>query len=442
MIYAINETHDPKLTSWVTSANAPGIDFPIQNLPFGVFRRVEPDELFRVGVAIGDQILDLTACVRDELLQGEAAMACVAASMNRLLALGPAAWSDLRRQISALLRADGDAYRANSNLGVRILVPQGDVVMRLPMEIGDYIDGYASKYHATNVGSQYRPDNPLLPNYAYVPIAYHGRASSVVVGGTPVRRPVGQTRPRADEPPVFGPCAQLDYETEVGMIVGPGNALGETIPIGAAERQLFGVCLVNDWSARDIQRWEYQPLGPFLAKSFATSVSPWIVTLEALAPFRAPALARAADEPPPLPYLLDADDQAQGAIALTVEVTLTSERMRAASIAPFHLSRASLADLYWTPAQMVTHFASNGSNLRPGDLLATGTLSGPTKAQRGCLLEITWGGKEPVELPGGEQRRFLEDGDEVIMRAYAERPGYTRIGLGACAGVVLAAGEA
>jgi fumarylacetoacetase len=226
------------------------------------------------------------------------------------------------------------------------------------------------------------------------------------------------------------------------MVVGLGNTQGEAIPIGEAERQLFGVCLVNDWSARDMQRWEYQPLGPFLAKSFATSVSPWIVTLEALAPFRAPALPRAADEAPPLPYLFDADDQAQGAIALTVAVTLASERMRAEGVAPYPLSHAALANLYWTPAQMVTHFASNGSNLRPGDLLATGTLSGPTKAERGCLLEITWGGKEPVELPTGEQRRFLADGDEVVMRAYAERDGYRRIGLGVCMGAVLAAHEA
>ncbi len=440
MIYAINETHDPALTSWVASANAPETDFPIQNLPFGVFARA--DETPRVGVAIGDQILDLVACLREGLLAGAAAEACDSDRLNGLLALGPAAWSDLRRQISALLRADGEAYRSDHDLGARVLVAQHDVEMRLPMAIGDYIDGYASKYHASNVGAQYRPDNPLLPNYAYVPIAYHGRASSVVISGTPVRRPVGQTHPHADEPPVVGPCAQLDYETEVGMVIGPGNALGETIPIGEAERQLFGVCLVNDWSARDIQRWEYQPLGPFLAKSFATSVSPWVVTLEALAPFRAPALARAADEAPPLPYLLDAADQAQGAIALTVEVTLTSEQMRAAGAAPQRLSRASLADLYWTPAQLITHFASNGSNLRPGDLLATGTLSGPTKANRGCLLEITWGGKEPVELATGEERRFLADGDEVIMRAYAERDGYRRIGLGACAGIVLAAREA
>ncbi len=438
MIYTINETHDPRLTSWVATANLPDADFPIQNLPFGVFARTGTDEAPRVGVAIGDQILDLAACLRAGLLTGAAAARCDAPSLNGLLALEPEAWSDLRRQISALLRADA-ARQPDPQLAVGALVAQSAATLRLPIVIGDYIDGYASKYHASNVGSLYRPDNPLLPNYPYVPIAYHGRASSVVLSGTPVRRPLGQMRPRADEPPIFGPCAQLDYETEIGLIIGPGNPLGEPIPIGEAERSIFGLCLVNDWSARDIQRWEYQPLGPFLAKSFATSVSPWVVTLEALAPFRAPALARAGDDPAPLPYLFDAADQAQGAIAITVEVTLRSERMRAAGQPPHPLSRASLADLYWTPAQMVAHDASNGANLRPGDLLASGTLSGPDISQRGCLLEITWGGRDPLTLPNGEQRRFLEDGDEVVMRAYAERAGHTRIGLGECAGVVLPA---
>lgn len=312
--------------------------------------------------------------------------------------------------------------------------------MLLPTQVGDYIDGYASKYHATNVGSLYRPDNPLLPNYTYVPIAYHGRASSLVPSGTTIRRPMGQTRPKADEPPVFGPCAQLDYEAEVGMLVGPGNPLGEPIPIAQAERHIFGLCLVNDWSARDIQRWEYQPLGPFLAKSFATSVSPWVVTLAALAPFRVAAFARSEGDPAPLPYLSDADDQAHGGVALTVEVWLRTEKMRVAGMAPHRLSRGSLADLYWTPAQQVTHYASNGSNLRPGDLLASGTVSGPTPDARGCLLELTWGGRDPLTLPNGETRRFLEDGDEVIMRAYCEREGYARIGLGECVGMIASAG--
>ncbi|HLY29740.1 MAG TPA: fumarylacetoacetase, partial [Ktedonobacterales bacterium] len=362
---------------------------------------------------------------------------------NGLMALEPADWSALRRQISELLRADAPAYRANPHLGERLLIPQAQAEMSLPARIGDYIDGYASKYHATNVGSLYRPDNPLLPNYTYVPIAYHGRASSLVVSGTPVRRPLGQTRPRADEPPLFGPCAQLDYEAEVGMLIGSGNPLGEPIPIAQAERHLFGLCLVNDWSARDIQRWEYQPLGPFLAKSFATSVSPWVVTFEALAPFRVTAFVRPADEPEPLPYLFDADDQAHGGVALTVEVALRSAQMRAIGMEPFRLSKGAFADLYWTPAQQVAHYASNGSNLRPGDLLASGTVSGPTPDARGCLLELTWGGRDALTLPTGEQRRFLEDGDEVIMRAYCEpaapagQAPYARIGLGECAGMVV-----
>jgi fumarylacetoacetase len=432
----INETHDPTLTSWVESANAPESDFPIQNLPFGVFRRRGSDEPARGGVAIGDQILDLAACVREGLLRGPAAERSTGPVLNGLLALGPAAWAELRKQISRLLRADSPAFRADGAFGTRILAPAAEAELLLPVDIGDYTDAYASVFHATNIGSMFRPDNPLLPNYKYVPIAYHGRASSIVVSGAPVRRPSGQTRPDPEGEPRFGPCAALDYELELGFFAGPGNPLGQPIPIAEADRHIFGVCLVNDWSARDIQRWEYQPLGPFLAKSFATTISPWIVALEALAPFRAPAFQRPAGDPPPLPYQLAQEDQERGAIDITLEVYLRTAKMRASGADAVRLSRGSFADMYWTIAQLLTHHASNGCNLRPGDLIASGTVSGPRREARGCLQELTWGGREPVELPGGEQRRFLQDGDEVIVRGYCERAGFRRIGLGECIGEV------
>jgi fumarylacetoacetase len=305
-----------------------------------------------------------------------------------------------------------------------------------PARIGDYSDFYASIHHATNVGSMFRPDDPLLPNYKHVPIGYHGRASSVVVSGTPVTRPRGQIRDDPAAPPAYGPSRRLDYELEIGMFVGTGNRLGDPIPIARAHEHLWGIVIVNDWSARDIQTWEYQPLGPFLAKSFATSISPWVVTMDALEPFRAPVAPRPPGDPRPLPYLTDAQDQKTGAIDVTVEVWLRSSMMRARNVAAVRVSSGRLADLYWTPAQLLTHHASNGCNLQPGDLLASGTISGPTRESRGCLLERAWRGTEPVELPTGERRSFLEDGDEVTMRGYAEREGFRRIGLGECRAVI------
>lgn len=443
MSYTLNPTHDPALRCWLPSAHAPETDFPIQNLPFGVFRRRDSAEPARVGVAIGDQIVDVAAAGAQGLFDGlaaEAAAACAVPALNPLLALGQAHWSALRAQLSALLRAD------TAQSGLRdhpaLLVPLVEAELLLPAQIGDYTDFYASVFHATNVGSMFRPDNPLLPNYKYVPIGYHGRASSIVVSGTPVRRPAGQTKDAQAAVPSFGPCKLLDYEAEVGVLLGPGNPLGQPIPIDRAAEHIFGLCLVNDWSARDIQTWEYQPLGPFLAKSFATTLSPWVVTLEALAPFRRPAFARPADDPAPLPYLSTAGDAAQGGIDLTIEVALLSAQMRAEGHAPQRLSRGSFSDMYWTIAQLLTHHASNGCNLRPGDLLASGTVSGPDKDARGCLLELTWRGAEPITLPTGETRRFLQDGDEVIMRGVCERDGHTRIGLGECRGVVLAANDA
>lgn len=436
----LNETHDPALTSWVASANDPATDFPIQNLPLGVFRQRGLLEQPRIGVAIGDQIVDLQSCLTLDLL-GELSPAVQAAlrapGLNQLMGLGPGALSALRLALSRLLRSGSEVHRLFVGLAEAILVPQAEAELLLPAAIGDYTDFYASIHHATNVGSMFRPDNPLLPNYKHVPIGYHGRASSIVVSGTPVRRPAGQTRAPDAPAPTFGPSRSLDYECEVGAYVGIGNALGEPIPIAQAERHLFGLCLVNDWSARDIQAWEYQPLGPFLAKNFATTVSPWVVTLEALAPFRIPGPARGADDPAPLPYLRPPDDAAPGGFHLTLEVLLRSHRMRELGMPAVRLSRANFSDLYWTLAQMLTHHASNGCNLRPGDLIASGTVSGPTPDSRGCLLELTWRGKEPITLPTGETRAFLEDGDEVTLRGYCEREGARRIGFGECRGEIV-----
>ncbi len=436
----MNETHDPARTTWVESAR--GVtDFPIQNLPFGVFRRRDTSEAPRVGIAIGTDVLDVSACLHVVGLTGpaqRAAESCASPTLNQMMSLDREHWSALRRQVSAILTQDSPQHRADRRLGERILVPMRDVEVMLPVEIGDYSDFYASVYHASNVGSMFRPDNPLLPNYKWVPIGYHGRASSIVPSGTVVRRPRGQLKPADSSEPVFGPSRSLDYEMEIGCFVGPGNPLGEPIPIEEAEQHLFGICLVNDWSARDIQSWEYQPLGPFLAKNFGTTISPWVVSMDALEPFRVSAFERPPGDPPPLPYLDSPSNRRQGGIDVTVEVLLLTEQMRRSGEAPHRLSRSRMADLYWTAAQMLTHHASNGCNLRPGDLFATGTISGPTKDARGCLLELTWRGAEPVTLPGGETRKFLEDGDEVIMRGYCERPGTVRIGLGECRGLIQA----
>jgi fumarylacetoacetase len=442
----VDETHDPARTSWVESAQGHP-DFPIQNLPFGVFhRRDDKDDPSpaRAGMAIGDFVLDLTACHDEGWFTGAAEHADAALAeptLNALLRLGPETWTALRRQASELLASDSRAHRANRRLGDTILVPMDEAELRLPLAVGDYTDFYASVHHATNVGSMFRPDNPLLPNYKWVPIGYHGRASSLVTSGTPVPRPSGQLKDPKSDAPAFGPSRSLDYEMELGFVVGSGNPLGTPVPIAQAESHLFGLCLVNDWSARDIQSWEYQPLGPFLAKNFATTLSPWIVTLDALAPFRAPAARRPANDPRPLPYLSDPQDQARGAFDVTVEVWLTSARMRAEKVPALRLSRSRAADLYWTPAQMLAHHTSNGCNLQPGDLFASGTISGPDRDNRGCLLELTWRGAEPLTLPTGEKRAFLEDGDEITLRGYAVREGAVRIGFGECVGRVGGSGE-
>ena len=435
---ALDGTHAPELRSWVESANAPDSDFPIQNLPFGAFR-FRGDGTQRIGIAIGDRILDLSHCADRGLLDGvsrELSDACQAATLNALMALGRDAARALRQRVSELLRADApSAVRSGVESA---LVPAGDVDLVLPARIGDYTDFYASIEHATNVGSMFRPDNPLLPNYKWVPIGYHGRASSIVVSGTDVRRPRGQTRD-GDAPPIFGPTRRLDYELEVGAFVAQGNALGTSIPIDDAERSVFGLCIVNDWSARDIQTWEYQPLGPFLAKNFATSISPWVVTLDALAPYRVPARERPPDDPAPLPHLATASVARSGGFDISLEVFLATARMRDLRLPPVRVSETNFAGMYWTIAQLVAHHTSNGCNLESGDLLASGTVSGSTKESRGCLLERTWRGAEPLQLPSGETRTFLEDGDEVVMRAHCRRDEGPRIGFGECRGRVLPA---
>ena len=410
------------LSSWVEGADGHP-DFPLENLPFGVWRKgVDP----RIGVAIGDQILDLRGCQDAGLI---AEWSCTRESLNELMSRGRESARRLRRRIMELLGAGAEEREQVA----RHLIAQRDVEMLVPASIGDYTDFYASIHHATNVGSMFRPDNPLLPNYKWVPIGYHGRSSSIVISGTPVQRPCGQKSDDPAKPPNFGESRRLDYEMEVGVFIARGNPLTEPIPIHDAEDHVFGLCLVNDWSARDIQTWEYQPLGPFLAKNFATSISPWIVTLDALEPFRTTPFARAAADPQPLPYLLFDDDRG---IDITLDVSLRSAKMRDENIEPLRLSRGSFRDMYWTIAQLITHHTSNGCNLRPGDLLASGTVSGVDKTSRGCLLELTWRGTEAIELPTGETRKFLEDGDEVIMRGWCEREGATRIGFGECRGLI------
>ncbi len=439
MMFAVNQTHQPDLISWVVSANDPLTDFPIQNLPFGVFQVPGAESSPQVGVAIGDQIVDIAACLHAGLFNGPArtaAEACTASTLNPLMAIAPVAQAALREQLSNLLRQDHQGSAHDRMSGARLLVPMAEAKLLLPVAVGDYSDFYASLEHATNVGRMFRPDNLLLPNYKYVPIGYHGRASSIIASGTPIQRPSGQMVDQPATEPTYGPCKALDYEAEVGIFVAAGNALGEPIPIATATEHIFGLCLLNDWSARDVQAWEYQPLGPFLAKSFATTLSPWIVTLEALAPFRGPILARPPGDPPPLDYLVSSADQQWGAVDLTLEVFITSRRMRETGHVPLRLSRSNFKNLYWTMAQMLAHQASNGCNLRPGDLLGSGTISGAAHDERGCLLELTWRGAEPLMLPHGEVRRFLEDGDEIVMRGYCDRPGARRIGFGECRGIV------
>ena len=435
--HSIDHTHDPALRSWVASANAPDTDFPLQNLPLGMFRPAGATGSFRPGTAIGDQVLDLIAAAELGALSeslGAVLRTCEGLGLNSLMAMGPALRRQLRHELVATLNEDAGAKRSGQLAPA--LTPMAEVEMSLPCRIGDYTDFYAGIHHATTVGKLFRPDNPLLPNYKWVPIGYHGRVSSIGVSGQTFRRPVGQTKaPDADAPSV-GPVKRLDYELEVGALVGTGNEQGQPIAMADAEQHLFGLVLLNDWSARDIQAWEYQPLGPFLSKSFATTISPWVITMEALAPFRR-AFTRPEADPQPLPYLDGAANRAHGAIGIRLEVHLQTRAMRDAGDAPVRLSAAEFADSYWTVAQMLTHHASNGCNLQPGDLFGSGTMSGPAAYQGGSLLELTQGGKQPITLPNGEQRTFLQDGDSVALVGRCEAPGRRGIGFGACVGTVM-----
>jgi fumarylacetoacetase len=431
---SLNATHDPGLKSWVESANRPGTDFPIQNLPFAVFRRPGGSEAWRGGVAIGDQILDLAALHELRLLSGSAAdalTACAQPTLNSFMALGDDAWSTLRGALSGLLSTGGKNAQA-------ALVPQAAAEFALPAKIGDYTDFYASIYHATTVGALFRPDNPLLPNYKWIPIGYHGRASSIRVSGQEFRRPLGQIKPSGAEDPQLLPTRRLDYELEVGIFIGTGNALGAPVAIADAERRVFGLCLLNDWSARDVQAWEYQPLGPFLAKNFATTISPWIVTLEALAPYRT-AWTRPPQDPQPLPYLDSAQLRQSGAIDMQLEAYIETAQMRASGTAPQRLSRSNFRHSYWTVSQLVAHHTVNGCNLEAGDLLGSGTQSGPAADEAGSLLELTASGKQPLTLASGETRTFLADGDRLTLRGWCEKPGCARVGFGEVAGTVLPA---
>jgi fumarylacetoacetase len=447
MIPTLDATHDPQRRSWVASANAEAGDFPLQNLPFGRFHTAD-DAVVRVGIAIGDAVLDLRAVdamLRSGAGAGDAAAPeglhtwlgpLAAGDLNAFMALGPAARRGLRQWLSHAL-AEGSALQ-------HVLAPalraQADCTMHLPCRIGDYTDFYSGIHHATTVGRLFRPDNPLLPNYKWVPIGYHGRASSIVVSGTPVRRPAGQLKPPAADIPTVGPSRRLDCELELGAVVGRANALGEPVPLSQAEDHLFGLVLLDDWSARDVQAWEYQPLGPFLAKNFASTVSPWIVTMEALAPFRVPFQRPAADggDPGTLPYLDGAANRSAGAFDLQLEIRLQTTAMRAAGTPAVRISHGHWREAgWWTLAQLLTHHTMGGCNLQPGDLLGTGTLSGPRPEQAGSLLELTAGGKQPLTLPNGETRTFLEDGDSLSLHAWGEGPGVRRIGFGACEGRIV-----
>ena len=438
----LDRTVSPDLRSWVASANDPRTDFPIQNLPLGVFTHRGSTDA-RIGVAIGDDIADVRALVDAGLLDSvdaRAVVACGESTLNRLMSLDRNAVSSLRGALSDALSVSGPIAH-DAMLQRRVALPAAEARLVRPATIENYTDFYASVEHATNLGSMFRPDNPLLPNYKWVPIGYHGRASSIVVSGTDVKRPLGQTRD-GDKPPTFGPTSRLDYELEVGAFVARGNAQGARVSIDDAEDHIFGFCLVNDWSARDIQAWEYQPLGPFLGKSFSTTISPWVVTADAMVPYRVPARQRAPEDPGPLPYLYSEADQATGGLAITLEVSILSARMREMGLEPFRVTLGAFNDMYWTTAQLLAHHTSNGCNLQPGDLLASGTVSGPTKESRGSLIERTWRGAEPLALPSGETRAFLADGDEVIMRGWCEREGYPRIGFGECRGRIVPADPA
>jgi len=431
----LDQTHDPKLESWVASANGHP-DFPIQNLPLGIFS--PGGGAPRGGVAIGDQILDLPAALAAGLFTGKAAEAAEAASgpvLNSFLALGSGPRQALRMRLSELL-AKGSPEQGRVET---CLHDAADSTLHLPAQVGDYTDFYVGIHHATNIGKQFRPDNPLLPNYKYVPIGYHGRASSIRPSGTPIRRPKGQVKPPDASMPDFGPSQRLDYELELGIWIGPGNALGEPIALKEAADHVAGYCLLNDWSARDIQAWEYQPLGPFLSKNFGSTISAWVITPEALAPFRVAQPPRPEGDPAPLPYLLEEADQREGGLDLELEVLLLTPGLRNKGLPPHRLALSNAKNMYWTVAQMVTHHTCNGCNLQPGDLLGTGTISGPDEASCGSILETTLGGKKPIVLASGEERRFLEDGDEIILRARGRREGFAPIGFGECRAVILPA---
>ncbi|MDZ4756264.1 MAG: fumarylacetoacetase [Phycisphaerae bacterium] len=427
---------DPSLRSSVESADNPDGDFPIQNLPFGVFSR-DPREGPRVGVAIGTMVLDVHGAADGGYLSSlsdVAKIALMSGRLNEFAALGAAPRMNLRRSLQYLLGVDGPLR--GSSVARRLLIPQREVTMHLPFAIGDYTDFYASLDHATNVGSMFRPDKPLMPNWKHLPVGYHGRASSIVPSGSLVKRPMGQTSATDDGPPTFGPSKTLDYELEVGCFIAAGNQLGRRVPVDKARDSIFGYVLVNDWSARDVQRWEYQPLGPFNAKNFATTISPWVITPEAMQPFMRPGPPRDPNDPPVLDYLRCGDDVA---LDIVLEVWLATESMRQKDMRPLLVSRGNFKDMYWSFAQMIAHHTSTGCNLRSGDLLASGTVSGSTPDSRGSMLERTWRGTEPLAMPDGSERRFLHDGDEVVLLGYCEASGFNRIGFGECRGAIIPA---
>jgi fumarylacetoacetase len=436
---ALNHTHDAGARSWLASANAEGSDFPIQNLPYAVFRRAAGTESLRGGVAIGDQVVDLAALFATRLLNGpalDAARACVQPSLNDFFARGPAAWRALRHALFALLKDDAPPATVAVMRGC--LVPQSAVTFALPARVGDYTDFYTSIDHAMNIGRLLKIDPPITPNFQWVPLAYHGRVSTVGVSGQTFHRPMGQARAPGAAAPLYGPCARLDYECELGIYIGRGNPQGEPIPLERAEEHIFGICLLNDWSARDIQFWELAPLGPFLGKNFATTVSPWIVTMEALAPYRLP-WVRPSDHPQPLPYLESTANRAGGAIDIRLEVWLESDQARREQSGPSRLSGTSFKHQYWSIAQMVAHHTMGGCSLNPGDLFGSGTISGPSDSEAGAMIELARGGQTPVKLATGEQRSFVEDGDAILLRGWCEKPGHARIGFGESRGTVLPA---
>jgi fumarylacetoacetase len=433
----LNQTHNPDLTSWVISANSGDCDFPIQNLPFAIFRVKGSEQTFRTGVAIGDKILDMAAAAKTGLFSSNLEDALVAlseTSLNRFMQMGSSAWTGIRSDLSSMLSRDSEHQATLSEC----LVNQSDVEYSLPAQIGDYTDFYTSIHHATNVGKLFRPDNPLLPNYEWIPIGYHGRSSSIGISGQKFHRPKGQLKAPDADVPVLAPCKRLDYELEVGVFVGPGNQLGSAIPIDQAEDHVFGLCLLNDWSARDIQAWEYQPLGPFLSKSFASTISPWLVTMEALAPFRNVWL-RDLPHPQPLSYLDSETLRGSGAVDMKLEVLIETQGMRDAGLAAQRIGLSNFNESYWSIAQMVTHHSVNGCNLKAGDLLGSGTISGTSKNSYGALLEATEGGKHPITLNNGEQRTFLEDGDAIILKAWCDNETNVRIGFGEAKGSILPA---